>query len=90
MPITITITDGTTTPTAITIADNRADITAAALSAAVGDTAPPANDARAIRAAIARWIATTRRQHRQQIATAAAAAALDVEIAKIAGEEPNE
>jgi hypothetical protein len=54
VPITITITDGTVTAPEIVIPDNRAKVTAAALSAAVGDTDPPGNDARAIRAALAR------------------------------------
>jgi hypothetical protein len=87
MPITITITDGTVTPTDIVIPDGRARVTAAALSAAVGDTSPPANDARAIRAALALWISATRRQHRQATVRRASDAALESTLTTIAADE---
>lgn len=87
MPITITITDGTVTATDIVIPDNRAKVTAAALSAAVGDTDPPANDARAIRAAVARWIGTTRQRHRQAAVTRSAETALQNTLNTIAADE---
>jgi hypothetical protein len=87
MPITITITDGTVTATDIVLPDNRTRVTAAALSAAVGDSAPPANDARAIRAAVAQWIGTTRRQHRQATVTRSAENALRTTLDNIAADE---
>jgi hypothetical protein len=87
MPITITVSDGTTTATVISIPDNRANITAAALSAAVGDTDPPANNVNAIRRAVGLWLGTTRRQHRQANLTRNAAAALETSLATIASDE---
>jgi hypothetical protein len=88
MPITITITDGTVTAAPIVIEDARTPLTTAALSAAVGDTAPPANSARAVRAGVARWIATTRRQHRESLARAAADAQLAAALTAISADEP--
>jgi len=87
VPITITITDGTVTAPEIVIPDNRARVTAAALSAAVGDTDPPGNDARAIRAALARWISVTRRQHRENTVRRASDTALQSTLNTIAADE---
>jgi hypothetical protein len=87
MPITITITDGTVTPAEIVIPDNRARVTAAAVVAATGIVDPPNNDARAIRASLALWISTTRRQHRQATVRRASDAVLESTLTTIAADE---
>jgi hypothetical protein len=86
--ITITVTDGTVTATAITIPDARVATTVAALSAAVADSAPPANAARAVRSAIALWIRASRRTYREAEARTASEVALRDAIAAITASEP--
>lgn len=85
--ITITITDGTTTPAVITIPDARVDLTAAALTAAAADPAPPANAVRAVRSAVALWIRASRRTYRENEARAASEVALRDALAAITASE---
>lgn len=85
--IVISITDGTTTATPLVIVDARVKVTAAALSAAIGDTAPPASDVRAVRAALAKFIAAARRQHRRNLAERDGRAVIDQALAVIDADE---
>lgn len=87
MPITITVTDGTTTAAEIVIPDNRAKVTADAVVAAAGVTDPPNNNVRAIRQALGLWIGTTRRQHRQNTVRRASDTALQSTLDTIAADE---
>ncbi len=85
--ITITITDGTTTPNVITIPDAKVHVTAQALAWKAGDSTPNANDVRAIRSALAALIKADRVEYRTARAFADFQAGYSASLATINSDE---